>query len=535
MIEAHRPYPYAPNTRESGRRFSSVGVLRRSENTSRPDRYGRTIKRQLNEVPQKREAINSATIVEFKAKKTETDPKKDFFSASWLRDEVNRAKDMPQKPGEAPWYALAGTGFRTKEQASQLIRNTLSPENKPDDKKMEIELAKVGQDVRSFEDEYLKQMLSLRFNLAWQEKDGKKKIVCPDYGNVTWESVTAKNEREGVVHEALFGKKDGKQKGVEEWLNTAPDNSLAVIVSPQGWSGLKDSDNKDIVFTESQIYALRKTPHGLEARTFRFEADINANEKMQRLMGLTVEKATDPKTRIKNTMMNVAYITPSDADKSEKNGLTPVRSFEAVVSIMQESVGGRKTAYGDRKFSEIAEFLQNPDLFTKRHPLTDNLITRLEDYSRLELQSSAAPREKEKNIQIALAITVLQLNKLYRAQEAEKKKSVEPSFRRTQIHTDSGHEVSHGAIIAQLNSGLSYQREKADLQERPGCAGGGSRVNSAGVSREAVSIPSSVSIWGTDQYGNRAYECPSCHATNVREENVLDKACPKCDSTEVAC
>lgn len=494
-----------------------------------PDKYGRV--RSVYDTATKPLNTRSAEVINFAQKKKERASQKDFFSTGWLRQEVINSKSIPPKPGEAPWYALAGTGFRTKEQASQLIRNTLEQGGKPHPQKLEIELAKVGEDVRAFEDEYLKQMLSLRFNLAWQEKGGQQKIICPDYGNVSWESVTAKNEREGVVHRALFGEKNG----VENWLKTAPVNSFAIVVSPEGWSGLKDSGNKDIVFTESQIYAIRKTGSGLEARTFRYEADITANERMQSLMGLEVEKSNDPKTRVKNVMMNVAFITPETADKAGKNGKKSVRSFEDVVSVMRESVDNRENAYGDRKFTEISHALQNPEIFSKRHPLTSDLIQRLQAYARSELQGFGDPSEKEKNLQIAMAITVLQLNKLYRVQELEDKKNSSPAGRGVEIFSKTAQSVSQGAIIAQLNSGINYHHEKADLQERPGCAGGGSRVNSAGVSREAASVSISASIWGTDQYGSRAYECPSCHATNVREENVLDKSCPKCDSAEVAC
>lgn len=495
-----------------------------------PDKYGRVM-RPVYDAASKPLHTGSAEVVNFAQKKKERASQKDFFSADWLREEVNSSKNIPPKPGEAPWYALAGTGFRTQEQAQQLIRNTIGSTGKTDSQKIDIELAKVGEDVRAFEDEYLKQMLSLRFNLTWHEKDRRQKIICPDYGNVSWESVTDKKEREGVVHSALFGEK----KGVENWLKTAPDNSFAVIISPQGWSGLKDSGGRDIVFTESQIYAIRKTGNGLEARTFRYEADIQANEKMQRLMGLKVDKSDEPKSRIKNVMMNVAFITPETADKAEKNGKKPVRSFEDVVSVMRESVGNRENAYADRKFTEISHALQNPEIFSKRHPLTSDLIQRLQAYARMELHRSAGPAEKEKNLQTAMAITILQLNKLYRAQEAEEKELVKPVSRRSQIYSESKQPLSQGAVIAQLNMGINYHHEKADLQERPGCAGGGPRVNSAGVSREAASVSASTSIWGTDKFGNRAYECPSCHATNVREENVLDKACPKCNSSEVAC
>lgn len=82
---------------------------------------------------------------------------------------------------------------------------------------------------------------------------------------------------------------------------------------------------------------------------------------------------------------------------------------------------------------------------------------------------------------------------------------------------------------------IEHLAEQAVRQVDTPC--GPSGKASAQNSQSAYSVVefSSVSIYGADKYGRRDYECPSCHSTNVREENVLDKTCPKCDSSEVAC
>ena len=107
----------------------------------------------------------SGTIVSF-ANKEKKPVGPDIFSKAWLQQEVAKERQKLIPEGQTPWYYLPGTGFWVKEQIARLMRNG--------------NLADVGEDTRAFEREYLKQMVSLRWNLAIGEENGKKRIVCTD-------------------------------------------------------------------------------------------------------------------------------------------------------------------------------------------------------------------------------------------------------------------------------------------------------------------------------------------------------------------
>jgi hypothetical protein len=420
-------------------------------------------------------------IAENRAEKVEEEF---FLSPKWLAEEVAKEKQKTKSDDETPWYHLAGTGFYVKEQVSQLLRNTkeTSAEIVPDI--LEIELSKVKVDMEAFEHEYLKQMASLTWNLEWKTVNGQERIICPDYGDVLWESVTDKKEREGAVYETLFGDPDKGTEGVEGWLRTAPPDSFAVIVSSKGWSGMMDANNQPIVYPESQVYAIKKLEDGsLQAYTFRYDANISQNETLQRKMGLHVDDAPNHRERIKMMDRNVAFIKGDDPERK-------VGSFEDIVSLMQESVGGRAEASKGKPFEDIFSFLQNPEKYSTIHPLTTKLIKRFQEYAKSQLSDEQSIEETELNLQIAQAISILQMNRLYREEEQA-----------YPYHDNAERNVTKWNQRTRL-SRIDYVAEKVDLGRRPGCAprGGSVWATSMGSSRAAI-------LGGSNGEG---FTCPEC-------------------------
>jgi hypothetical protein len=415
------------------------------------------------------------TIVDLTQKKEE---KSDIFSKEWLQQEVARERKKTIPTGETPWYHLPGTGFWVKEQVSQLLRNVTSAGRETFPKVLERELDKVSVDTYAFEDEYLKQMVNLRWNLALEVVDGEQRIICPDYGNGTLASATSKKERDGVVYETLFGNKKKGIKGFEQEMIDASVGTTGILTSTEGWSDLEDAEGKPIVYPESQIYVIKKVAEDrLQAYTFRYNANISQNEAFQRSLGLSISKSEDQKERIKNTFRNFAIITSEVSDQAEKEGRKSVRDFSDVVSLMQEAVGGREEAYKGKTFGDMHAFLEHPERFTRRHPLTERLITRFQEYASWRLTQGGKFEDIETDLQIALAFNPTQLGKLYREEG-------------NVTINDNGNGISEGVaknrlvMFTQMPGGINYQKELAHLQELPGCAGGSKKsVFSMGASR----------------------------------------------------
>nr|MBI5455961.1 hypothetical protein [Candidatus Levybacteria bacterium] len=434
----------------------------------------------------------------------------DFFTPSWLGREVAKQRQKSMILEQTPWYYLSGTGFYVKEQVGQLIRNTRNSLSSVAPDVVEIELEKTKVDIEAFEDEYLKQMPGLKFNLAWEGEGGDRHIVCPDYNNTSWESVTDLKEREGVVAEV--------RKKVEEWLKTAPADSYAVIISPEGWSGFSDASGDAVHYKETQIYAIHTLDNGeIEARTFRYEANILENEELQRSLGLGIDEEPNQKERIKNALRNTLFVRGDDQDRS-------ISSFEDIVNKMQSSVGGRETVYGTRTFAEIRSFLKNPEFYSKRNLLTERLIRRFQEYARHRI-SEGNVFGQELDLQIALGVTVAQLNKSYR--EIHEQENVVYALPRYKQDLDEMAMI----VFASRANFVNYEYERKDLGLRPGCAGGGNEkvmINSMGVPRIGELTKKNNNETDDDYEFDHIGKCINCEG-DPRALGPCD-ICERCDA-----
>ncbi len=392
----------------------------------------------------------------------------------------------PLRAREVPWYYLSGTGFFVKNQTDSFINGLKQRVRTGErfDTALDNELVKVKVDIEAFEDEYLKQLAGLRWNIGWKEVDGEKRIVAKAYNNTLLENVTSKSEREGAVHDLWFtGNPSQKVPGVEKWLQTAPENSLAVIVSPDGWSGLSTPDEKPIRYTETQVYAIKTKKNGkLEAYTFRYDANIFQNEQLQRKFGLDVSDAPNQKEQIKQTLKNVAFFRGDNPNNKIKN-------MEDVIDAMAEVKGNTITIKG-KTFDDIRAFLRNPQDFLYRHDQTPELIHQFEEFVKWEFSKGHPERETTTNLQIALALTILKLNKLYREKEQTKIPYERTDGAIYNKRQNSMHSRGIPPYAYWIKDKMNYKSEIEDLKKRGGCAGGGSdskkeksNVDSMGSSR----------------------------------------------------
>ena len=419
----------------------------------------------------------------------------------------------PLRAGEVPWYYLSGTGFFVKKQTDSFINGLKQRVRTGErfDRALDSELVKVKVDIEAFEDEYLKQLAGLKWNIGWKEVEGKKRIVAKAYNNALIENVTDKSEREGAVHEVWIN--------VEKWLQTAPKNSLAVIVSPDGWSGLFTPDEKPIRYTETQVYAVKTKKNGeLEAYTFRNDANIFQNEQLQKKFGLIVPNASNQKEQIKQTLKNVAFFRGDNPNNK-------IKTMEDVVDAMEE-VKGNSIAIKGKSFGDIRAFLRNPQDFLHRHDKTSELIAQFEEFVKSEFSQGHQEQETTTNLQIALALTILKLNKLYREKEQMK---IFPERTDGVIYNDQRFSREIPLYAYAKNNHIDYKSEIEDLKKKGGCAGGGdsrkekSKVSSMGSSR-------SGEIDETSRSSSRDYDFD--HEGTCRVCNSGPKKLGPCDICE---
>lgn len=432
-----------------------------------------------------------------------------------LAREVKEARLRPEETGGIPWYYLSGTGFFVKTQADAffagLKKRTRNGEYFTHAFKREFNKVKV--DIEAFEDEYLKQMAGLKWNIGFKEMQGKKRIVATgQYDNTLLEEITDKSEREGAVYDLWFeGDRSCNIPAIEKWLCEAPKKSLAVIVSPAGWSGLFTPDNKPIRFPETQIYVASIDEKGeLSAYTFRSNADIEKNEKLQKKLGLKIDSASNQKERIKRVLKNVAFLRGDDRNN-------PVKSVQDVVDILEE-INESPVAFENKTFADIRAFLSSPEKFLYHHPEMPSLLLDLENFVRSELAQGHSERETKTNFQVGLALTILKLNKLYRQQEGNSviKNSENVIYEQaTNLHS---YNQRMPGIPFNGGSKLDIRSEIEDLRKKGGCAGGGTkdnktgkesgRYNSMGSSRrEEINTSESEGNYGFDDIDI----CAACH------------------------
>lgn len=421
----------------------------------------------------------------------------------------NFSKTKEQKPAqtEAPWYHLSGTGFNVEPQIQTFIKgykDRLQNGSNPSEA-FNDEFMKIAMDIRAFEHEYLKRLAGLKWEIDFGIVNGEKRIIATGgYQGKLLEEVTAKSERNGSVYEAWY---TGDQKrgipGIEKWLITAPKNSIAVLVSPEGWSGFNTQDNEPILYPESQIYVAQIDENKkLQAYTFRWEAGIHKNEKLQKELGLNVPEVSNQKERIIQTVKNVAFFRGDDPN-------TSIKTPQDVVRKMEKANGNNPVAFEGKTFNEIQTFLKNTDSYLTYHSRTPYLISELKKSFQLELNSqNNSEEEKNINLQINLALTILKLNDEY---EKQKNKTIYQANSIQNINPNDNDLIKPDPRSLN-NKNTIIGNAIQNLSQKGGCAGGGNstKVNSMGSSRSGEINLSGIDSPGEKYKFDRKGKCRLC-------------------------
>lgn len=422
---------------------------------------------------------------------------------------------------ETPWYE-AIPGFFTPPQIERFLRRIQEKmsEGKSYHDALSFASVEVEQDVHGYEDEYIRQLAGLKWNIGWNDV---QKLQGLDYNGETLQDLTSRQERDGVLYDSWFTDRPEEGKlGIESWLRTAPVGSKVLLISPSGWSGYEGFD-----YPQTQIYYVEvgegKT---LKSFTLRYDVPIEDNERLQKEAGMFVPEFRNERDRIKHMLRSPIFIAP-DGTPIEQDGTpkkTPnnktITSPEDVIDLMQQ-VRGSATAYedpmfGQRTFDDMRALIRNPELFTKRHELSDEVVTTFQEYAAWELQQGHNPEETMRNLEIALGVILVKIKQLYLG---ESKQTV-------QEHRGSRGHVTYAASHGIFQNNSNYHHELEDMSKLPGCAGGGekkkSRLQSMGGSRE-IESSSSGTVHGT---------CPGC---GQEVEATIEDCKTICPNDDIPC
>jgi len=420
-----------------------------------------------------------------------------------LQEEVTRIKSEPLQ-SNTPWYYLAGTGFYVREQIAQIMRGLHGEvtQNKKLSDVIDGEMLKVREDITSFEQEYLRQLLLLPITLERRVIDGKESIVAPKYNGKLWKYAVTHEERSGAVYQTLFDSSSEGKKCVQDWLLVSKPGSMAIMISPSGWSGVEDAQKNKIVYPETQLYVWQIQADGQpKGFAFRYNPSFAQNVEFQKRLGLPEIPVEETPENVMAMVRNVAFLEPD-------NGI--INNFQDVVTLMQD-IKGSSIAYQGKSFDEIRKLLTEPGILWNHDERTLSLIEEFQNFARLEL--SHINSDTERCLQIGLAVTVLQITNNYKRKLHETNSA--NYIESTNLRRTVRNELPIGAFFFRMN----YQEEAQELKKMPGCGGGGLKLeeetdNGLGLTRINSAINRAGKIEGENSTGDYEFDhegtCVKC-------------------------
>lgn len=276
------------------------------------------------------------------------------------------------------WWYLEGTGFNVRKQIEMLLR----------DEDIETWLKKTKQDLLGFWLEYLCKSPVLPIRLERRTINGKTDIMAPSYGNVPLLDTVSSNERYGAVRTSI-----GK---IVDFLKTAPPDSMAAMISPPGWTGLKMSNGQAIEYPDTQIYLFRINEiNHLEAVTIQADLSIEENETIARILSgdqFGKTEQADLKGRIIQLVRNPIFLENF--------------TFEEILRLI-EQIKGSPCLFEDKTFFEAYRLLKERSSLLKTDEATQATIR---DFENFVLKINELSEESVLIISEQLGKTVLKIN-----------------------------------------------------------------------------------------------------------------------------
>ena len=272
-------------------------------------------------------------------------------------------------------FMLPGTGFDMGKQIETWI-NTYFSGQRAGESFTEVKqqlIEKTLQDIEGFYWEYLARRMVLPIRVARASLNGQPRLIAPNYGDSAqrpYEDLVKIEERDGVVRKAIAG--------MAELMAKAPPGTVAMITSPPGWSGLRDSEGNLISYQESQTYVFRiredGTPEGLTLRT---DMILREHERLVALLDGKFDSSELPAdvfSRIKNVAGQVTVFQ----ETAGENGFHRVlRAIKAVKTSPYTLIDRERDEM--RTFEEMAEDIDAT-------PILDGQVRLLLDHFRAEVE-----------------------------------------------------------------------------------------------------------------------------------------------------
>lgn len=390
---------------------------------------------------------------------------------------------------------------------------------------LELSFLEVEQDIRTFTLEFIQAKLVIPF-LVSLDASAEHSIVSR-YDNRSVVSKTSSEERFGANLDAA--------KTIDEFMRTAPANSLAILNSPPGWTGWFDSQGKPITYTDNQMTVYWKE-EGDVLNALTIVSDLNYEQSKQYSTEFGVDKTklegdTDQE-KVANLVRNPILLS------FPKDGQSPVeRAVEKLLAI--RGLGDIKVQKKDGTFeskpvTELIEGIARREDMLNFCEEVEQVILQLKEYLFSKLDN-LGDFNTQKTISSVVDRAILEITRINRKDSSQEGKVTKSSgtvhFKSSSSKVESyTHKSSYTPQIAEWMS-RDYGGEIAYLENQKGCAGG-SRVGVGSFSIRSFSAGSfSFSSSSSSKEfgvcgqcgGNSAdnhYHCPDCSRKFADETNV---------------
>lgn len=445
---------------------------------------------------------HSSEIVEFpKSRERTLCAEMQYLRENW------QSQNLPEN-----WRFMPGTGFDVHLQTAMLF-DELSADDAPDARreKLDLWLTRTDRDIVTFDVEYLAR--GLTFPISYKVISEEGRVIDPVYQKDVVEMISA-DERNGVVKETV------EEKLVPFFL-IAPEGSVAVMTSPEGWSGLyapqvdPRSPKKPIIFPDSQTYVYQKVGDEIVGFTFRTDfSDEEHREVIKKLSG--VELPLD--AEIEKYVASVALLTPQEDFQPD------IRLVAEVMREIRRKKTGKEYAWFDkdggveRGWEEIFSDLQNKEVLYDFRGTSKRRCAQLKDF--VLTKWNGTRRELDE----AVAVTVLRISSELRKTQIQQKSAETPVMQ--VLHADA--DIRGEKIVERNNQApVLYGAVLKDAQSLGGCNGGGQDgdiftsqvevlVESAGVPRNAFVSKDSLVL-------NEGF-CTQCMTENTDDHYHCESA-----------
>lgn len=399
-------------------------------------------------------------------------------------------------------FLLTGTGFDMPMQIMRFVNTCKNAPNFQEAK--EKAMNELRLDMRGYLWEFLEKQPVLPQELILTT-DGK--LVAPNYSDAPLKEVTNDKERNGAIKEAV--------KTLETLTASADKETIFVVASPAGWSGLEDEDGNPLVFPEAQVYAYLVTEGGegrkINGVTLRTSLSLQKIEKLQE--ELSGGEFQIPKGNKKQRIRKLSAFVSQ----------TGLKSFEQVVDKMQQ-IAGDKVAKRDENHNPVhffADLRQAVKTQPKINQEIAEILCNFEDF--VEKNIYDLSDESIRKLVIKMGKTILDMSISLSKKQNEEKLT---PLSKPKIKDNTSRVVYQRR--ATMSEAERYHRALWERQqEDEGCL---ATLTAANI--RMIETPFGprlvVSLTQKDKYGPLTFSCPYCDKTNEREYNQLLTNCKHC-------